>query len=63
MIMCANGIPEQLMIDTFQESIEEIHGLKTRVMAQEMTKADIALINTCSDVSDHPAAELMYSSP
>jgi RNA-dependent RNA polymerase len=61
MIMCANGIPEQLMMDIFQESIAEINGLKGRVMSQSMTKEDVNLINTCSDVS--PSLDLLISSP
>ena len=51
MIMCANGIPESLMLEIFKDAIEEIHGLRRRVVERRMTKADINQISTCSEVS------------
>lgn len=51
MIMCANGVSEQLIVELFQDAIKQIKGLKERVMARAMTKEDFKMINICSDVS------------
>ena len=51
MIMCANGVPEELIVNIFQDAIQKISGLKGRVMSRKMTKDDERLIGICSDVS------------
>ncbi|WWC93489.1 hypothetical protein V866_000324 [Kwoniella sp. B9012] len=48
-IMCANGVPSELMVEIFQDAVAHIKGLKDRVAARKMTKDDHQLIGLCSD--------------
>lgn len=50
MIMCANGIPEQLFVDIFTEAVDSIKGLRGRVEFNTMTKSDHRLLSLCSEV-------------
>ena len=50
-IMCANGVPEELIVKIFEDAIHKIQGLKGRVMGQKMTKDDQRNLTICSDVS------------
>ena len=50
MIMCANGVPEEVIVQIFQDAIHKIQGLKGRVMGGRMTKEDYRLLTICSDV-------------
>ena len=49
-IMCANGIPESLIIDLFREAVNNIRGLSRRIKQNKLTKEDSRLISTCSEV-------------
>ncbi|EIW68226.1 hypothetical protein TREMEDRAFT_74213 [Tremella mesenterica DSM 1558] len=49
MIMCANGIPEQLMIDIFNDAVASIKGLRERVATKTLSRDDHKLISTCSE--------------
>ena len=51
MIMCANGIREELFIEIFTEAVEHTKGLTGRVQAGKTTKDDYNLLSLCSDVS------------
>lgn len=51
MIMCANGVPDELIVKIFEDAIHKIKGLKGRVMEQKMTADDKRLLTLCSDVS------------
>jgi RNA-dependent RNA polymerase len=59
MIMCANGVPDELIVKIFEDAIHKIKGLKGRVMEQKMTADDKRLLTLCSDVS--PKILLMHS--
>jgi RNA-dependent RNA polymerase len=48
--MCANGVPESLMIDIFQDAVLDIQGMKQRVKAGRMTREDMSTIGLCSEV-------------
>jgi hypothetical protein len=50
MIMCANGVPGQVVLDLFKNAITHIKGLRDRVRRKEVTKEDYNLIGQCSDV-------------
>jgi hypothetical protein len=50
MIMCANGVPERLILDLFDEAVVNIKGLKERVERSSITKEDWNLMSTCSEV-------------
>jgi hypothetical protein len=50
-IMCANGVPHNLMVELFQDSVENIKGMKARVRAGRVTKDDYNTMGLCSDVS------------
>jgi len=52
MIMCANGVPENLLIQIFRDAVWSIRGLKDRVEDRKQTKDDYDLMSLCSDVSD-----------
>ncbi|WVW85521.1 hypothetical protein I302_107559 [Kwoniella bestiolae CBS 10118] len=57
-IMCANGVPSELMVEIFNEAVSHIKGLKDRVAAKRMTKDDNQLIGLCSDF---PLAQLIQA--
>nr|XP_019011562.1 RNA-dependent RNA polymerase 1 [Kwoniella pini CBS 10737]OCF50343.1 RNA-dependent RNA polymerase 1 [Kwoniella pini CBS 10737] len=48
-IMCANGVPRELVVQIFQEAVADIKGLRERVKSNKMTKGDHQLIGLCSD--------------
>lgn len=50
MIMCANGVPGQVVLDLFKDAITHIKGLRDRVRRKEVTKEDYNLIGQCSEV-------------
>ena len=52
MIMCANGVPENLVIEIFQDAVTNLKGLRRRVKAGKSTLEDDRLLSTCSDVSN-----------
>ncbi|GFZ50894.1 hypothetical protein JCM24511_08652 [Saitozyma sp. JCM 24511] len=49
MIMCANGVPGQVVLDLFKDAITHIKGLRDRVRRKEVTKEDYKLIGQCSE--------------
>ncbi|KAK4685416.1 RNA-dependent RNA polymerase, partial [Tremellales sp. Uapishka_1] len=49
MIMNANGVPEELFIELFQDAVTNLRGLRERVRANRLTKLDQNLISQCSD--------------
>jgi RNA-dependent RNA polymerase len=51
LIMCANGVPEQLIIEIFNQAVNSIKDLRKRVQAAKTTKDDHRLITACSEVS------------
>ena len=51
MIMCANGVPEELIIEIFAAAVADIRGLKSRVQSGRATKEDYSLMSSCKDVS------------
>ncbi|WVQ95053.1 hypothetical protein IAU59_002145 [Kwoniella sp. CBS 9459] len=55
-IMCANGVPTELMVDIFNDAVSHIKGLPERVKQNQMTKDDHTLIGVCSDF---PLAQLI----
>ncbi|WVF67576.1 hypothetical protein IAT40_002334 [Kwoniella sp. CBS 6097] len=48
-IMCANGVPTELMIEIFENAVSHIKGLRDRVKQGQMTKDDHSLIGVCTD--------------
>ncbi|KAK8854698.1 hypothetical protein IAR55_003437 [Kwoniella newhampshirensis] len=48
-IMCANGVPKDLMLEIFHDAVEHIKGLRARVESRRMTEEDHRLIASCSD--------------
>ncbi|WVQ80183.1 hypothetical protein IAT38_002288 [Cryptococcus sp. DSM 104549] len=55
-IMCANGVPHELMIEIFEQAVAHIKGLTERVRTNQMTKDDHGVIATCVDF---PIAQLI----
>lgn len=51
MIMCANGVPEQLIIDIFIRAVDSLKGFRDRVKYNRTNKDDSRLIGLCSEVS------------
>ncbi|ORY35716.1 RNA dependent RNA polymerase-domain-containing protein [Naematelia encephala] len=49
MMMCANGVPENLIIRIFQENLRSIRGLKQRVRRGAASKEDYKLMSVCSE--------------
>ena len=62
MIMCANGVPEDLMIEIFHNAVTDIKGLRGRVKAGRPSKEDCNLMSLCSDVSRNMRFVLILSS-
>ncbi|OCF31540.1 RNA-dependent RNA polymerase 1 [Kwoniella heveanensis BCC8398] len=48
-IMCANGVPNELMVEIFSDAVSHIKGLRERVTQGKMTKDDHSLIGVCTD--------------
>ncbi|WWC63397.1 uncharacterized protein I303_105997 [Kwoniella dejecticola CBS 10117] len=55
-IMCANGVPRELMVEIFEEAVSHIKGLRERVGNNRMTEHDRQLVGLCSDF---PLAQLI----
>ncbi|WVN86300.1 uncharacterized protein L203_101463 [Cryptococcus depauperatus CBS 7841] len=55
-IMCANGVPHNLIISIFEEAISDIKGFRDRVGDGAITKKDVELIALAEDF---PLAELI----
>lgn len=65
-IMCANNIPERLIIELFQDAVNNIKGLSKRIRNNRMTQEDERLISMCSHVRKSDRAmclKLMISFP
>lgn len=50
-IMCANGVPHELIIGIFEDAIADIKGFRDRVWNDAITENDEQLIALCNDVS------------
>ncbi|AFR96691.2 RNA-dependent RNA polymerase 1 [Cryptococcus neoformans C23] len=57
-IMCANGVPHELIIGIFEDAIADIKGFKDRVWNNAVTENDQQLIALCNDF---PLAQLIRS--
>ena len=44
--MVANGVPEKLIVDIFQEAVNSIKGLKLRVKRGQMSREDHRLVSS-----------------
>ncbi|WWD19157.1 hypothetical protein CI109_103615 [Kwoniella shandongensis] len=55
-IMCANGVPKDLIISIFKDSVDHIKGLRGRVESSSMTEEDHRLVSACSEF---PLAQLI----
>ncbi|TYJ52353.1 hypothetical protein B9479_007047 [Cryptococcus floricola] len=48
-IMCANGVPQELIISIFKDAVADIDGFRDRVRDGKMTKADEQLGRMCDN--------------
>ncbi|ODN90833.1 RNA-dependent RNA polymerase 1 [Cryptococcus wingfieldii CBS 7118] len=48
-IMCANGVPHDLIIEIFQDAVADIKGFRDRVKQGRLSKADQQLVELCND--------------
>lgn len=51
--MAANGIPEKLFIEIFNDRVEGIKGLAERVKNGTWNEEDIKLVSICSEVRSY----------